>query len=234
MTITKRAMPRTRFLFHWRDVALLAVLAAAALAALAIDMPVARWARLTPEANRLLSPFEPFGQAFVALLIGLSVAAFDRTRRWGVPRLILCAVLAGLAADGVKISVERGRPCHDDLSGDVWQTFGGVFPGLSAGTAGQSMPSGHTAVAVGLAAGLTWLYPHAWWFAFALALGTAAQRVAGGAHYLSDVLAGATVGALIAILFLRFGLLPEWLAALERRWLGRRPDSGPPSDSPRP
>jgi membrane-associated phospholipid phosphatase len=64
--------------------------------------------------------------------------------------------------------------------------------------ANQSFPSAHTATAFGLALCLASLYPQGKGWFFTLASLVAMQRMVAGAHYLSDVLAGAAIGIVSA------------------------------------
>jgi len=63
-----------------------------------------------------------------------------------------------------------------------------------------SFPSGHTLHAVSFAWQLTAHYPGVGWFVVPLAFLIAASRVVLGLHYLTDVIAGAAAGALLAAL----------------------------------
>ena len=94
------------------------------------------------------------GAGVAAILLTAWVLAPEQRRQ--LPRVICCAYGAGLAADGMKLLLSRGRPYKTDLSSitSVWQTFPGWFPLFSSGSAGQSFTSAHTATAVGLALGL--------------------------------------------------------------------------------
>jgi membrane-associated phospholipid phosphatase len=67
----------------------------------------------------------------------------------------------------------------------------------------QSFPSAHAATAVGLACGMTAVYPHARWVFALAAMMAALQRLVTGAHYPSDVLAGAAIGCLAGALLWR-------------------------------
>ena len=109
-------------------------------------------------------------------LVVLMLHQLDPGRRWAIPRVLACALAAGGAADLLKMTVMRCRP-YDlpfPFPASVWNTFGDWWPILSGGSESQSFPSAHTATAVGLAAGLIWLYPRGrlvftrwrcWWVA---------------------------------------------------------------------
>ena len=133
--------------------------------------------------------------------------------------MIAATYLGGLLADVIKVSIERVRPRAADLAGVAsWLgTFGDASlvvekPHLSDL---MSFPSGHSAVAAGLAAALTWRYPHGWPLFAMLAAATATQRVVTSAHYPSDVACGAAVGLIGAACclggqrFMRRALAPE-------------------------
>lgn len=97
---------------------------------------------------------------------------------------------AGLAADILKIGLGRMRP---KLLFD-----GGLygFTGIAWRSDYWSFPSGHTATIVALATALWWLWPRHLLFYVVVAALVAASRIAVGAHYPSDVLAGALVAVL--------------------------------------
>jgi membrane-associated phospholipid phosphatase len=196
-------------------------LLAAALAAFSVDCSLADWCKTTPCPRFFHDLFhyaEPFGHGWGVLLLVAVVFVLDPTRRWALPRVLSCALLSGLVADGLKMLIARARPHHFDFSGDVWTTFGGWFPLTSAGSVGQSFPSAHTATAVGFALALSWLYPNGRRLFPLLAALVACQRIESGAHFLSDVLCGAATGYLVATALLRVGPLPRCFEYWEQRW----------------
>ena len=194
-----------------------AALLAVAVAALAVDCPFSQWClqgNLPTSLKKVLHMAEPFGNGLGVLLIVIGIHQLDRERRWALPRVLLCSLGAGLAADVIKLSVVRLRPYNFQFDGNVWTTFGDWLPWISAGSAGQSFPSAHTATAAGLAVALIWLYPGARRIVPALAVLVACERVAHGAHYLSDVLVGGALGVAVAKAALSRGWLNRW----EQRW----------------
>lgn len=183
------------------------LLSLAACAALLADMSVARWISsgyLPGDLQRLIALSEAFAHGSGVALILLAAAAID-PRTWRVlPRLILGAFGAGLLADVLKLVLARTRPRYFDLDQSVWDSFMGLFAWRTAPSwqeafvhQVQSMPSGHAATAAGLACALSRLYPRASWFFVLMTLLACFQRMESGAHYLSDVLAGAAVGVLL-------------------------------------
>lgn len=168
--------------------------------ALAVDCWLAQWCRQScPDSiRRALQLGELFGHGLGILLVLLIVHQLDPLKRRWLPRALLITWGAGLAADAAKLIVARTRPHHFDFHADVWQTFIGWLPLASSSSGQQSFPSAHTATAVGLAWALGWLYPQGRRLFVFLAVLVATQRLASGAHYLSDALAGAAVGCLVA------------------------------------
>ncbi|MHC4178102.1 MAG: phosphatase PAP2 family protein [Planctomycetota bacterium] len=205
---------------QWWPFLLAVLLLVAAIPALAVDCPLSRWCIDSfPSYLRILvSIFEPFGQALGVLAVALAVCVLDRQRWWVLPRVLTCSFGAGLAANVVKMLVERTRPREFDFAGSVWTTFGGWLPLTGAGSGDQSFPSAHTATAAGLAMALAWLYPRFRMLFPVLVVLVAGHRLESGAHYLSDVLCGAALGIIVATGCLKTGRLPKWFDRLEQRW----------------
>lgn len=191
---------------RWMLLGIAAGLACLGGLALAVDLPVARWfrtARPPGEVVRLLNFAEVFAHGLGAAALLAVAAGLDPTlrgfRRGGdLPRMVATAFTGGLLADLVKASVVRVRPRAADLTNlaSVLGTFGdGVLvspPGSRTDIA--SFPSGHAAVAAGLAAALTWRYPRGAAVFATLALLASLQRIVVSAHYPSDVACGAAIG----------------------------------------
>jgi membrane-associated phospholipid phosphatase len=199
-----------------------ALLALLGVAAMSIDMPIARWVKegyVPDEVKRICDLAEVFahGYGIFAILVATWVLAPDR--RAGLPRIFCAWIVAGLSANVVKMLVSRRRPIKlHDLSISVFDTFHGWLPFTSAGSAGQAFPSGHTTGAVALALGLAWLLPRGKWLFATLALLAAAQRMVSGYHYLSDTLWGAALGWFCAAAFLPGG----WLSGAFERFECRK------------
>ena len=186
---------------------------AGGVAALAIDCPLAKWCldcHWPAFARELFQFGECFGNGLGAALVILAAFQLAPERRRAIPRVAAIALGSGIAADLAKLLVVRIRPHHFNFAGSVWQTFGEWLPIGSGGSGSQSLPSGHTAVAAGLAIGMLWLCRRGFWLFLGLAVLAACQRVASGAHYLSDVLLAATVASTVALACLRVGPLAKW------------------------
>jgi membrane-associated phospholipid phosphatase len=177
-------------------------------AALFVDMAIAGWIKrggLPGDLRRLIMLAEVFAWGGSVALIILTAAVLDR-RSWRVvvPSLAVHAFAAGLIATSMKLLVARMRPAIATLEAGMSSTFvdllplAGKWPHEQAyGYGFQGFPSGHSATAVGLAIGLSRLYPHGRWLFVLLAVLACAQRMQAQAHFLSDVLAGAAVGCLV-------------------------------------
>lgn len=188
------------------------VLVALGCAGFLIDLPVAIWCkthRLPGEIGRLINLLEITGHSLGAAIVLIAVVTLDRSLKMPVPgrcgaaewivlRMIAATYFGGLLVDLIKISVVRVRPRAADLA-SVASPFG-TFRDDSLAVAAphfadlMSFPSGHSAVAAGLAAALTWRYPHGAPLFAMLAAAAALQRVVTSAHYPSDVACGAAIG----------------------------------------
>ena len=217
-TMPNACSPYRRFLLP-------AVLALLAAAALAVDIPIARLLRAGDEMPTVQSylnyfgVFEMFGHGSGIIVLILVLHQLAPKDRWAIPRVALCALAAGGAADLLKMLVFRVRPRElQYLTESVWSTFGQWFPGICVSSEGQSFPSAHTATAVGFAAALIWLYPQGRVLFSVLAALVGCQRIVCGAHYPSDVLFGAATGCFAVQFVLHIGYLPPWLHRWEKRW----------------
>lgn len=123
----------------------------------------------------------------VWLALGL-VLTLMRRSVWPV---VLVAV-AVLAADGLagiaKVVVGENRPTDPNPLVPVPHS--------------HSFPSGHTATAVAGATVLSYLYPRLTWLFAVLAAGIAYSRLYVGVHFPLDVVGGALIGGVTALLLL--------------------------------
>jgi membrane-associated phospholipid phosphatase len=173
---------------------------------------------------RILTWSEVFAHGFGVALIGVVAWTLDPPRRWFLPRALASAYLAGLLANVAKLLVARVRPRFFDLHASVFGSFVGWLPLVNGAPAGfrwgfsiQSFPSGHAATAVGLAIGLAQIYPRGRVLFAVFAALAAVQRIAAGAHFLSDTLGAAAVGLLAAAWVVDRRVLGKWFDKLETR-----------------
>jgi membrane-associated phospholipid phosphatase len=200
----------------WRRLALGVVLVAASFA---LD-PWAWWILRNgtaydhwAEMRELLAAAKFLGSGLGTALIAMAIGSLDAWRRAGV--LAVAVVAASAAAGVVKVATGRERPSRlDQLPGQErrW-SFHGPVEGLTHSTF-QSFPSGHTAGAFASATALSALYPPVRPVFWTVAVACGVNRVVKHQHFLSDVVAGAVVGHLVA-----------WWVVIRprtRRWI--RPD----------
>lgn len=187
-----------------------------------VDIRVAEWFRnhrLPGDVARFVDFSEVFAHGLgAAAVLGVTVsldpflrqgARLAAARRDGI-RLCLAAYAGGLVVDVLKAVVVRVRPRACDFAAvqSAFDTFGleaavTVPEAMPAGMLHKSVelmsfPSGHAAVAAGLATALAWNYPHGRWIFITLAACAGFQRVASSAHYPSDVAFGAAIGVAAA------------------------------------
>lgn len=209
--------------YRRRLLALAGLLGGLAVAAFAVDLPVAQWCRSTwlpKDVRRLVDFAEAFAHATGAAALLVVVLVLDPGLRLPWPgrsaeslpgareffRMIAATFSGGLVVDLIKALVERVRPRATDLASldSVWSTFGSSA--LAAASAGRSdvasFPSGHAAVAAGFAAALAWRYPRGATLFAVIAVLAAAQRLVSSAHYPSDVACGAGIGLACAAICL--------------------------------
>jgi membrane-associated phospholipid phosphatase len=147
----------------------------------------------------LLKFVEKLGNGAGVVAIVILLAAFDRRiwSRW--PQLLAASLGAGLISDCVKLCVDRGRPYSLDLATATFtSTFHGWLPLLPTPAGEQSFPSGHATTVAGLAVALAFLYPRGRWLFGLVAAAVMAQRVVVHAHFPTDVMVGAIIGAVWA------------------------------------
>jgi len=116
----------------------------------------------------------------------------------GVGYAFLSVALSGIVTNLVKLLVGRARPVLLAQDGSY-----GLSP-FSFDHNWQSFPSGHTTTLFALAGALGCLAPRWRIPAYAAAALLSASRVAVGAHYPSDLVAGAVVGIASALLLRSF------------------------------
>ncbi|MGE0760944.1 MAG: phosphatase PAP2 family protein [Pirellulaceae bacterium] len=193
--------------------------------ALLIDVPISAYCAVEGvpgELKRVLEWSEVLAHGSGVAILAVVLFVLDTANRRYIPRLLIGAYGAGLAADLVKLCVARQRPRHFDFSLSVSDTFAGWLPvfgssdGVGLSSRFQSFPSAHTAVAVAMALGLARIYPHGRVLFAVLAVMAAGQRIESGAHFLSDTLVGAALGACVYWSCQRSALVNRWLARWER------------------
>lgn len=187
----------------------LLLLAAILLSIAFIDRPLARYFHAADPALRQFFTFiTQFGlgkgylivtavlfvacRAAAALARSAALAVRLRFLAWRALYLFAAVAGSGLAVDIVKLIFGRARPkllFADGIYGFSWGALRADY---------WSFPSGHATTAGALAVALSLLWPRLWPLFAAAALLVAASRIIITEHYLSDVLAGAACGGVIA------------------------------------
>src|SRR5688572_24866594 len=184
---------------------LLALWAGLFACALAVDWPVARWVQENtpiPRRNRpvwvhVLKTAGDF--KYIAVVIGVAVAVHPARWRVGAFMLVSCA-FSGLFY-GTKWVFGRHRPSFA-LEPFTLHVFKDGLPGIVYAQ-NMSFPSGHACLSFATASGLAVLFPRGAIAFYAVAAALGVERVLEGAHYPSDVVAGAGFGVAAAWIALR-------------------------------
>ncbi len=142
---------------------------------------------------------EFFAHGLTVAMIFLTLIWIDQKNRKALWVAVWITLAAGLGSNVAKTVFPRVRP-HSVETLELGQNESGWLPPLSGSifdSKQRSFPSGHSATAFGLACGLSFVYPRGWWLFFIYAGLAGLQRVVSGAHFPSDVLAGAAFGMLV-------------------------------------
>ncbi len=211
--------------FPWWYWATLGGLIAATVGLLWVDGAAAVWFRgvregtgpvsLGGDVRRELEAIQQFGQLGFSLLIAWAIVLLDRDRCRRLLDWLGASLLAGAVLYPAKMLIARPRPKFDDPWGfagpfGAYPVEGGVLPGWALGQGSVNdiwaMPSGHTVHAVVGGVFLLAVYPKLRSLAVTLIGIVMLARLVLGAHYPSDVTAGAALGFAVAVpVVRRFG-----------------------------
>jgi membrane-associated phospholipid phosphatase len=199
-----RARGQSEGIRWWQPVLVVGAIATASLA----DGAVNDWVqdRRTPQSDDLARIFRYGGEPVVTLGVGGgivvagTIAGKPEVQRSG-GRVLLSVLAAELMTGAIKVTAGRFRPAETD-NPYIFKPFSGH----------DSFPSGHTTVAFALATSLSHEIHNTWASAalYTFATGTAWSRLNDERHWLSDVLAAATVGITTATIVNRHP--PRFLA----------------------
>lgn len=147
---------------------------------------------------KFLSNITSWGQLWIVIMLVLIIRDFIKTKKVNFYFLIaLIPIIAGwyFSEHGIKIWVARTRPYQEIPEFQSYlDSLNYPYP------SNYSFPSGHTLIAFAGAYTLAKYNKKYLPYAYVLAAAIGFSRIVLGAHFLSDVLAGAAYGTVIAIL----------------------------------
>ena len=132
-------------------------------------------------------------------VVGVLFILHDRNRHRGAA-VFLSALTAGALAELLKLVIGRERPVDGNQIQEGWYHFRPFLSGFTDGS-NLGLPSSHAATAFGGCLMLAALLPNTRRFLILLALGCGITRMLTGAHFATDVYAGAILGWLVSILY---------------------------------
>ncbi len=167
-----------------------------------------RWMTRWGESDWILIP------SLCGVLLGwlVSLVSRERLRLWARQLLVVSGFiflgvgLPSLVATLLKRLIGRARPVEWSAEAPLsftplnWDAY-----------TYQSFPSGHATTAFSLALTIAFLWPKALWPMLAFAVIVAASRIVVGAHYLTDITAGAVLGTLGAFAVRNLFVSRGWL-----------------------
>ena len=174
-----------------------AALVLLAVTTMLLDPHVSRWAALVkhPWIDAALALLNPIGSGVVLLLACLVIAGLAHAVRcWRLRHAALLGALAFASAGLVEFSLKhllgRYRP---DADMPVLALLGPSFA-----TDVDSFPSGHATSVFAVATVFATFYPRLAWLLYPPAAVIAIGRVYLERHYVSDIVAGAMIGVVVA------------------------------------
>ncbi len=154
-----------------------------------------------PILNAVVGTINPIGSGVTLLIVCVALAVVSRRLRR--PRLhdavcisALAFASAGLIEFSLKHLVGRPRP------GAALASAGLLGPSFAPDI--DSFPSGHATSVFAVATVFAAYYPRLRWPLYALAAAIALGRVYLARHYVSDIIAGAALGAIVAACLYRY------------------------------
>ena len=154
------------------------------------------------------------GEVYITILV---VFCFIHRFRSYAILALAAGVASGVVAQALKLLVVRERPGNFDFAQPI-TTYVENLLGQTAPMFSNSFPSGHATSSFAIAVAIAWVSrktEHAWlgWTVVGWASLVAFSRVYVGVHFMSDVLAGAALGALFGTCFYLLWRKRGWIAS---------------------
>ena len=200
------------------------------LAAMSIDLPVStslrQW-KLPGDLAKAIALSETFAHSLGAAAILISALVLAPSRRRAVCAAMIITLACGLTSNILKGCFPRVRPHSSELirvaqPGEFDFVAGVAGPRLPDGrelvpvrladSRQRSFPSGHSATAWGLALGLSLVFPRGLILFACFASLASLQRIVSGAHYPTDVLAGAAIAFVVTAILLKLPSIRRMLS----------------------
>ena len=155
--------------------------------------------------QRELEVLGQWGQFSSLVIVGVCMARLQPGRWRRLLDLGLAALVVWFCMLLLKALVGRVRPKHDlPYAFDGWLVSAGEVPASLGSYDLSSFPSSHTSGAVVLSLFIALCWPRLSIFALVMAILVGFSRITFDAHWLSDVLVGATVGFLLGYPLMRY------------------------------
>lgn len=199
-----------------------------------------RSVRFGGDIRRELEAAQQYGQALSSLLVAAVIWLQHPAGRRRLADWLAAFVITGILATFLKMFLGRPRPLLDEpdmflgplgaypLGPEVgirhaWEIWGGISSKL------WSMPSSHSAYIAVMAVFIGSAYPRLRIIVYPMVAIVALARVQTGAHYLTDVIAGAALGIAICHTAVTFRWGQRLLDAIVRRRNQPQPLAATPS-----
>jgi membrane-associated phospholipid phosphatase len=183
--------------------------------------------------RRELEAAQQYGQTLSSLLVALVIWLQDPARRRRLADWAVAFAVTGILATSLKILLGRPRPTLDEPHMFIGPL--GAYPlGLEVGfrsswhfwdvhtTKLWSMPSSHTAYIAVMAVFIATTYPRLKYLVFPMIAVVGFGRALTGAHYITDIIAGAALGLAVAHTVIVFSWGQRLLDRLARRLFPNR------------
>jgi undecaprenyl-diphosphatase len=153
-----------------------------------------------------------FNVLFVLIIVGLLIFGGKKGRLAVLLGLVIVTLSDQLSSAVIKPLVGRIRPCHPDFLIEGARYLIGTKTSFS-------FPSSHAANMASTATWFSYQYKRYTWIFVTIAVLVGYSRIYVGVHYPTDVLGGAIVGVLCAVIIIE---IEKWIAKLWKKRIEKR------------